>query len=128
MEFRRVLFRSLDCPGQKAQRAFTITSGGALGSKVRMSAAALVPVKSTHDDIPTRALIPQRCVDRCLAVATSVDHTIDHFGDSFVDSGLYQTLPLPGVPGIEAVGVVEAVGSEVTGAGMDEGQRVRVRQ
>lgn len=38
-----------------------------------------------------------------------------NYHDVYVRSGLYQTLPLPGVPGIEAVGVVEAVGSEVTG-------------
>jgi NADPH2:quinone reductase len=38
-----------------------------------------------------------------------------NYHDVYVRSGLYRTLPLPGVPGIEAVGVVEAVGSEVTG-------------
>jgi NADPH2:quinone reductase len=38
-----------------------------------------------------------------------------NYHDVYVRSGLYQTLPLPGVPGIEAVGVIEAVGSEVTG-------------
>lgn len=38
-----------------------------------------------------------------------------NYHDVYVRSGLYQTLPLPGVPGIEAVGVVEAVGSAVTG-------------
>lgn len=37
-----------------------------------------------------------------------------NYHDVYVRSGLYQTLPLPGVPGIEAVGVVEAVGSAVT--------------
>lgn len=36
-----------------------------------------------------------------------------NYHDVYVRSGLYQTLPLPGVPGIEAVGVVEAVGSNV---------------
>ena len=37
-----------------------------------------------------------------------------NYHDVYVRSGLYQTLPLPGVPGIEAVGVVEAVGDGVT--------------
>ena len=36
-----------------------------------------------------------------------------NFHDTYVRSGLYQTLPLPGIPGIEAVGVVEAIGSRV---------------
>ena len=37
-----------------------------------------------------------------------------NFHDCYVRSGLYTTLPLPGVPGLEAVGVVEAAGPEVT--------------
>lgn len=37
-----------------------------------------------------------------------------NYHDIYVRSGLYQTLPLPGVPGLEAVGVVEAVGDEVS--------------
>lgn len=37
-----------------------------------------------------------------------------NFHDIYVRSGLYKTLPLPGIPGLEAVGVVEAVGSGVT--------------
>jgi NADPH2:quinone reductase len=37
-----------------------------------------------------------------------------NFHDVYVRSGLYQTLPLPGIPGIEAAGVVEAVGSDVS--------------
>lgn len=45
-----------------------------------------------------------------------------NFHDCYVRSGLYQTLPLPGIPGLEAVGVVEAVGEGVTGFG--EGDRV----
>lgn len=36
-----------------------------------------------------------------------------NFHDIYVRSGLYQTLPLPGVPGLEAAGVVEAVGEGV---------------
>lgn len=37
-----------------------------------------------------------------------------NYHDVYVRSGLYRTLPLPGVPGIEAVGIIEAVGPEVT--------------
>ena len=36
-----------------------------------------------------------------------------NFHDCYVRSGQYQTLKLPGIPGLEAVGVVEAVGPEV---------------
>lgn len=36
-----------------------------------------------------------------------------NFHDCYVRSGLYATLPLPGVPGLEAAGVVEAVGPGV---------------
>ena len=36
-----------------------------------------------------------------------------NYHDVYVRSGLYATLPLPGVPGIEAVGVVEAIGDGV---------------
>ena len=38
-----------------------------------------------------------------------------NFHDCYVRSGLYRTLPLPGVPGIEAAGIVEAIGPGVTG-------------
>lgn len=38
-----------------------------------------------------------------------------NFHDAYVRSGLYQTLALPGTPGLEAVGVVEAVGPAVSG-------------
>ena len=33
-----------------------------------------------------------------------------HFHDIYVRSGLYKTLELPGIPGLEAVGVVQDVG------------------
>jgi NADPH2:quinone reductase len=36
-----------------------------------------------------------------------------NFHDIYVRSGLYQTLPLPGIPGLEAVGVVDAIGPGV---------------
>jgi len=38
-----------------------------------------------------------------------------NFHDCYVRSGLYRTLPLPGVPGLEAAGVVEATGPDVEG-------------
>lgn len=38
-----------------------------------------------------------------------------NFHDVYVRSGQYRTLPLPGIPGIEAVGRVEAVGTGVQG-------------
>ena len=38
-----------------------------------------------------------------------------NFHDVYVRSGLYRTLALPGIPGIEAAGVIEAVGPDVTG-------------
>ena len=34
-----------------------------------------------------------------------------HYHDIYVRSGLYKTLDLPGIPGVEAVGIVEDVGS-----------------
>ena len=37
-----------------------------------------------------------------------------NFHDCYVRSGLFTTLSLPGVPGLEAVGVVDAAGPEVT--------------
>ncbi len=45
-----------------------------------------------------------------------------NFHDCYVRSGLYKTLPLPGIPGLEAVGVVDAVGAGVTA--FREGDRV----
>jgi NADPH:quinone reductase len=38
-----------------------------------------------------------------------------NFHDTYVRSGLYKTLTLPGIPGLEAAAVVERVGSNVTG-------------
>ena len=37
-----------------------------------------------------------------------------HFHDVYVRSGLYKTLSLPGIPGLEAAGIVEEVGKKVT--------------
>jgi NADPH:quinone reductase len=38
-----------------------------------------------------------------------------NFHDTYVRSGQYQTLKLPGIPGVEAAGVVEKLGEGVTG-------------
>ena len=45
-----------------------------------------------------------------------------NFHDCYVRSGLYRTLPLPGVPGIEAAGLEEEVGPGV--AGIAPGDRI----
>ncbi|MEI7743415.1 MAG: quinone oxidoreductase [Chloroflexota bacterium] len=45
-----------------------------------------------------------------------------NFHDIYVRSGLYTTLPLPGIPGVEAAGVVDALGDGV--AGLAVGDRV----
>lgn len=45
-----------------------------------------------------------------------------NFHDCYVRSGLYRTLPLPGIPGLEAAGVVEAIGPDV--ADLRPGDRV----
>jgi NADPH:quinone reductase len=37
-----------------------------------------------------------------------------NYHDIYVRSGLYKTLTLPGIPGLEAIGAVEAVGPQVT--------------
>ena len=36
-----------------------------------------------------------------------------HFHDIYVRSGLYKTLELPGIPGLEAVGVIEEIGAGI---------------
>ncbi|ARU06569.1 quinone oxidoreductase [Comamonas serinivorans] len=45
-----------------------------------------------------------------------------NFHDVYVRSGLYKTLALPGIPGLEAAGVIEALGEGVTD--LQVGQRV----
>jgi NADPH:quinone reductase len=42
-------------------------------------------------------------------------HNTENFHDVYVRSGLYRTLPLPGIPGIEAAGVIEEIGADVSG-------------
>ena len=36
-----------------------------------------------------------------------------HFHDIYVRSGLYKTLELPGIPGLEAVGIIEKTGASI---------------
>lgn len=43
-----------------------------------------------------------------------------NFHDVYVRSGLYRTLPLPGIPGIEAAGIIEEVGVGVSGFGVGD--------
>ena len=38
-----------------------------------------------------------------------------NFHDCYMRSGLYPTLPLPGIPGLEAVGIVDTIGAGVVG-------------
>ena len=45
-----------------------------------------------------------------------------NYHDVYVRSGLYKTLPLPGIPGCEASGIVEKIGNSVQG--FQAGQRV----
>jgi NADPH2:quinone reductase len=43
-----------------------------------------------------------------------------NFHDTYVRTGMYKTLALPGIPGVDAVGVVEAVGSAVRDIKVDD--------
>lgn len=43
-----------------------------------------------------------------------------NYHDVYVRSGLYKTLVLPGIPGCEATGVIEAKGANVTGLGIGD--------
>lgn len=43
-----------------------------------------------------------------------------NFHDVYVRSGLYKTLPLPGIPGCEAVGIVEDIGPNVEGVAIGD--------
>lgn len=60
------------------------------------------------EDVPVAAPGPGELRVRQTAIGVN-------FHDCYVRSGLYRTLALPGVPGIEAAGVVEEIGPGVTG-------------
>lgn len=67
------------------------------------------------EDVPVGAPGPGELRVRQTAIGVN-------FHDCYVRSGLYRTLALPGIPGIEAAGVVEAVGPGV--AGFAPGDRI----
>jgi NADPH2:quinone reductase len=67
------------------------------------------------EDVDVGAPAPRQVRLRQTAVGVN-------FHDVYVRSGSYQTLALPGVPGVEAAGVIEAVGADVRG--FRPGQRV----
>ena len=56
------------------------------------------------ENVPVGALGPGELRVRQIAIGVN-------FHDIYVRSGLYKTLPFPGIPGIEAAGVIEAMGS-----------------
>jgi NADPH2:quinone reductase len=65
------------------------------------------------ETMPLKAPAPGEILLRQTAIGVN-------FHDTYVRSGLYQTLRMPGVPGVEAVGVVEAVGAGVTHVAVGE--------
>ncbi len=66
------------------------------------------PEKLVWEAVPVGAPGPGEIRVRHTAIGVN-------FHDTYVRSGLYQTLRLPGIPGIEAAGVVERLGDGVTG-------------
>lgn len=64
------------------------------------------PENLKFEPITVQAPLPDEIRLRHTAVGVN-------FHDTYVRSGLYQTLALPGIPGIEGVGVVTELGSEV---------------
>lgn len=64
------------------------------------------PENLKFEPVPVSALMPGEIRIRHTAVGVN-------FHDIYVRSGLYKTLTLPGIPGIEGVGVVVEVGSDV---------------
>ncbi len=59
------------------------------------------------EEVPVAAPAPEEIRLRQTVIGVN-------FHDTYVRSGLYKTLSLPGIPGVEAVGVVEAVGEGVS--------------
>jgi NADPH:quinone reductase len=66
------------------------------------------PDKLKHQAVELPPLGKDELLVRHTAIAVN-------FHDCYVRSGLYKTLDLPGVPGLEAVGVVEEIGANVSG-------------
>src|ERR1700726_504746 len=73
------------------------------------------PETLRFEAVPVAAPGPQEVRLRQTAIGVN-------FHDIYVRTGLYQTLRLPGIPGLDAVGVVEAVGTEVKN--LQRGDRV----
>ena len=65
------------------------------------------PERLRWESVPLGSPGPGEVVVRHTAIGVN-------FHDTYVRSGLYKTLRLPGIPGIEAAGVVERVGDGVT--------------
>ena len=65
------------------------------------------PEKLLWEDVPVGEPGPGELLVRHTAIGVN-------FHDTYVRSGSYKTLTLPGIPGIEAAGVVEKVGAEVS--------------
>jgi NADPH2:quinone reductase len=66
------------------------------------------PERLTHSEIVLAPPGPGEIRIRQTAIGVN-------FHDIYVRTGLYRTLALPGIPGIEAVGLVEQVGEGVSG-------------
>lgn len=73
------------------------------------------PEKLVWESVPVAPPGPGEVVIRHTAIGVN-------FHDTYVRSGLYQTLRLPGIPGIEAAGIVERIGDGV--AGLAVGDRI----
>ncbi|MBS0421130.1 MAG: quinone oxidoreductase [Proteobacteria bacterium] len=65
------------------------------------------PEKLLWEDVPVGEPGPGELLIRHTAIGVN-------FHDTYVRSGSYKTLTLPGIPGVEAAGVVEKVGTDVT--------------
>src|ERR1700758_4472742 len=66
------------------------------------------PDKLLWESVPVGEPGPEELLIRHTAIGVN-------FHDTYVRSGLYKTLKLPGIPGLEAAAVVEKVGGNVTG-------------
>jgi NADPH2:quinone reductase len=66
------------------------------------------PEKLLYEAVEVGEPGPEELLVRHTAIAVN-------FHDTYVRSGLYRTLKLPGIPGLEAAAVVEKVGSSVSG-------------
>ena len=66
------------------------------------------PEKLRYESVPVGATGPDELRIRHTAIGVA-------FHDTYVRSGLYKTLTLPGIPGLEAAAIVEEVGSRVSG-------------